>query len=207
MINHHSQFLRIATDSNIRNSSTFMFYRMKYYETFFMEKTRKRPLLSVATIGSLICQSNVYKIGLASLLVDTVLSTRWWCTQSKINLDIWVRVVYNITRYWGCDRSVLEDNGDERYTVKYPLIDIKTTFWKACSVVSDFLNLSVPSWYDERRPGVPSIIINGKTWEQLVNFNWDSNSSRLIYCPLIYSRAKLDQRDQKFDLLYPIRNR
>jgi len=120
------------------------------------------------------------------------------------------RVVYNITRYWSCDRSVLEDNGDERYTVKYPLIDIKTTFWKAFSVVSDFLNLSVPSWYDERRPGVPSIIINGKTWEQPVNFNWDSNSSQSIYCPLIYSRAKLDQRDQKFDLhqlLYPIRNR
>jgi len=90
MINHHSQFLRIATDSSIRNSWTFMFYRMKYYETFLMEKTRKRSLLSVTTIGSLIRQPNVYKMGLASLLVDTVLST-WWCTQSKINLDIWVK--------------------------------------------------------------------------------------------------------------------
>jgi len=63
---------------------------MKYYETFLMEKTRKRSLLSVTTIGSLIRQPNVYKMGLASLLVDTVLST-WWCTQSKINLDIWVK--------------------------------------------------------------------------------------------------------------------
>ena len=90
MINHHSQFLRIATDSSIRNSWTFLFYRMKYYETFLMEKTRKRSLLSVTTIGSLIRQPNVYKMGLASLLVDTVLST-WWCTQSKINLDIWVK--------------------------------------------------------------------------------------------------------------------
>jgi len=103
MINHHTRFLRIATDSSIRNSSTFMFYRMKYYETFFLEKTRKRnsrwiqfdfsisPLLSIATIGSLIRQPNIYKMGLAPLLVNTVLSTRWWCTQSKINLDIWVK--------------------------------------------------------------------------------------------------------------------
>jgi len=33
-----------------------------------MEKTRKRPLLSIATIGSLIRQPNVYKMGLVSLL-------------------------------------------------------------------------------------------------------------------------------------------
>jgi len=40
-----------------------------------MKKTGETPLLSVATIGSLIRQPNVYKMGLASLLVDTVLST------------------------------------------------------------------------------------------------------------------------------------
>jgi len=175
----HSQFLRTATNSSIRKSSTFMFYRINYYETFLMKKTGETPLLSVATIGSLIRQPNVYKMGLASLLVDTVLSTWWWCTQSKINFDIVDEK----------SRGVVYNSLDKNNILKSIFCSLR--LWEPVR----------PGWYDERRPGSFN---HHKTWEQPVNFNW------LIYCPLICSRAKLDQRDQKFDfhrLLYPIRNR